>query len=365
LTVVSSASKPNSVHIAFRLPNSNTELLSKAAVILLDTSIWNRLADAKTCAAAETRDLAIALRSRQHAVFPLCDSTIWEVRKQGASLHRTVELMEVLSSNITFRPIEQLYDAEVERFVQYLLTGEFSLLSVSERFGPLLSCLGRGFQLGPLHKAGDASSRLTAAELSQRLDTLTLSSLVGYLKRPEVVLPQLVNQRREVALRRRALARGSVELARRIETEYVARAHLLPRLTSTAKRLSPEQRLLVSQKLRQLPRSRRFRSAIEHVLRFTPAMAASVEMETLGGLDVQRVGGENDFNDLALTVYGLSYAHSFAAVDGWIASLLSLARDKQFPVFVRFAGSLEALKKALEDLQTGRQEDQGVRGVKR
>ena len=312
------------------------------------------MADARTASAIEVRDLAIRLRQHGQAIFPLCDSTIWEVRKQeGVSLTRTVELMELISENISFRSVEQLYDAEMRKFVDYLLSGQFAPLSVGERFGPLLSYIGNGFALQAVSRDKPATSRQMSDTLADKLNDLSLSSLVSYMKRPELPQINVADVRRDVAKRRRELAKGSIELARRIEAEYVGRTHILPRLRSIARQLPPDQRTLLHGKIMALPRSRRFQSAIEHILSFTPSMAASVEMETLGGLDVRRIGGENDFNDLSLAVYGLSYAHHFAAVDGWIASLLSLAKEKQFPVFVQFAGSVEELGSVLDSLQHG------------
>jgi hypothetical protein len=355
LQIAAPNSNSLSAHKTFRLPDWKVDLLSKASIVLLDTSVWNRLADARTSAAVEVRDLAIELRQHGQAVFPLCDSTVWEVRKQdGASLARTVELMELLSENISFRSVGQLYDAEMQKFVEYLLSGQFAPLSISERFGPLLCHIGRSFALQPTDHDDLSVSKQISDTLAQKLTELSLSSLVSYLKRPELPKVSVVDARRDVATRRRTLAKGSIELARRIEAEYVGRTHVLPRLRFIATQLRPDQRTALHEKVLALPRSRRFQSAIEHILRFTPSMAASVEMETLGGLDVQRVGGENDFNDLSLAVYGLSYAHHFAAVDGWIASLLSLAREKQFPVFVQFAGSIDALGSIFEALQHSR-----------
>lgn len=74
-------------------------------------------------------------------------------------------------------------------------------------------------------------------------------------------------------------------------------------------------------------------------------------METLGGLDVQPTGSENDFNDLSLLIYGLSYAHSLAAVDGWVGKLFSMARNR-FAVFAQHAGDLESHGNVLEGIRS-------------
>ena len=114
--------------------------------------------------------------------------------------------------------------------------------------------------------------------------------------------------------------------------------------------LTVEERLVLHRQLHTLPRSRRYKSAVEHILQHMPAMSASVEAQTLGGLDITRATHENDFQDLSITTLAFCYTSTFAAIDRWIKSILVLARDQQYPTGMRFAGSLSELRAELDAL---------------
>ena len=108
------------------------------------------------------------------------------------------------------------------------------------------------------------------------------------------------------------------------------------------------ERLRITSKIDALPRSRRYGSAIEHLLRFTPALAALVEVQTISGLDITRKNSPNDFFDRELLIYALSYSGSFAAIDRWISNLVALSRQGRYSSFYEFANSLEALNSLLD-----------------
>src|SRR3546814_20945172 len=82
------------------------ESLSRRHVVLLDTSVWNRLADGREEGASAIKSKLLRLKDADRIFCPLAAPNIWELRKQaGASLYRTAELMEELRETVGFRPV--------------------------------------------------------------------------------------------------------------------------------------------------------------------------------------------------------------------------------------------------------------------
>lgn len=102
--------------------------------------------------------------------------------------------------------------------------------------------------------------------------------------------------------------------------------------------------------MQNLPKSKKYGSAIEHILGFMPALSAYVETLVLSGLDTNRKDSSNDFFDRELFVYGLSYSEIFSAVDKWICSLASLTKRHKYPSVFQFVGNLDDLDRALEEI---------------
>src|SRR5262245_41120861 len=106
---------------AFSLDSQLLASLARRHVILLDTSVWIRLADCRETLASRVLDRLLQLKNAERVFCPLVPATIWELRKQsGESLLRTADLMETLSENVTFRSLDQIYDSELDSVLDYL-----------------------------------------------------------------------------------------------------------------------------------------------------------------------------------------------------------------------------------------------------
>src|SRR3546814_1885111 len=87
---------------SFQLDSQLVESLSRRHVVLLDTSVWNRLADGREEGASAIKSKLLRLKDAERIFCPLAAPNIWELRKQaGASLYRTAELMEERSEEHT------------------------------------------------------------------------------------------------------------------------------------------------------------------------------------------------------------------------------------------------------------------------
>src|SRR3546814_3418286 len=78
------------------------------------------------------------------------------------------------------------------------------------------------------------------------------------------------------------------------------------------------------------------------MLQFMPALAAEVEVNAISGMDPTRHDSPNDFFDRELLIYALAYSGTFAAIDKWLASLVSHSRRDGFPAFYAYAASLRS-----------------------
>lgn len=330
---------------AFELDSHLLESLSRRHIILLDTSVWIRLSDQRDEIASCVVDKLLRLKNAEKIFCPLAPSTIWEMRKQSdVSLFRTAELMENLSENVTFRSLEQLFDLEVDSFLHYLLTGKFKPLSLAQKFGPVMSYLAPGYRLdSSTSELPHINSLIHSSIRSIRLSTFV--RMLGDKSSPS--FPDRYDMA-SVSKRRRDHAGNSIDLARRFETEVIAKNIVIPLFNKKRLAMDIKDQLRIVSKLDALPKSRRYGSAIEHILRFTPAISASVEVFTISGLDVTRKNSQNDFFDRDLLIYAISYSGTFAAIDKWMASLVSLSKKGSYPAFYVFANSLEALDRQLD-----------------
>src|SRR3546814_6193102 len=116
--------------------------------------------------------------------------------------------------------------------------------------------------------------------------------------------------------------------------------------------MNARDRVLVSSKIVGLPRSKRYDSTIEHMLQFMPALAAEVEVNAISGMDPTRHDSPNDFFDRELLIYALAYSGTFAAIDKWLASLVSHSRRDGFPAFYAYAASLAELEHRLDAIRS-------------
>ena len=333
---------------SFQLDSQLVESLSRRHVVLLDTSVWNRLADGREEAASAIRGKLLRLKDAEKIFCPLAAPNIWELRKQaGASLDRTAELMEQLSENVAFRQRDQLASYEVDAFLAYLLGKPIKPLGISEKFAPLLGYLAPAYELSGTEAVAPHITHL----MHSSVHSMGLTSLIRMLgEKSSPPFPDRYHMA-AASIKRREIAGNSIQVARRVEMENIARSVVLPLIKEKCESMSMRDRLLVSSKIVGLPRSKRYGSAIEHMLQFMPTIAAEVEVNAISGMDTMRRDCSNDFFDRELLIYALAHSGTFAAIDKWLASLVSYSRREGFPAFYAYAASLAELENRLDAIR--------------
>jgi len=336
----------------FDLDKQIIETIEKRYVILLDTSVWIHLADGKTAYAVELRDRLLKLEAQEKIFCPLTPPTIWELRKQSSpTLHRTAELMETLSKNVSFRGLDQIFDYEIASFLEYMRTGKFSPLTTFEKFGSLFSYLAPGFKIESQPNDIPLFDSKFYEHFSSVVKNLKLTQLISMLG--EKSFPNVGTARNQQATNqaRRKIAGNSIEKARRIEIEWIAKNIVIPRFNKQRSKLPIEEQFKILQSVNKLPKTKKYGSAIEHIINFMPAIYALAETYTISALDPNRKDHPNDFFDCQILIYGLSYSAIFSAIDGWIASLVRTSRERsKFPGFFNFAGSLDELDRNIDSM---------------
>ncbi len=332
----------------FQLDSQLVESLSRRHVVLLDTSVWNRLADGREKAASAIRSKLLRLKDAEKIFCPLTAPSIWELRKQaGASLYRTTELMEELSENVVFRQLDQLASYEVDAFLAYLLGNPIKPLGTKEKFAPLLGYLAPAYEFTGAEAVAPHITHL----LHSSVCSIGLTSLVRMLgENSSPPFPDRYHME-AASIRRREVAGNSIQRARRLEMESIARRVVLPLIKEKCESMNARDRVFVSSRIASLPRSKRYDSAIEHMLQFMPSLAARVEVNAISGMDTTRHDSHNDFFDRELLIYALAYSGTFAAIDKWLASLVRQSRHGGFPAFYAYAASLAELEHRLDSIR--------------
>jgi hypothetical protein len=330
---------------------STLETIKQRQVILLDTSVWIRLADGRTSKANELRERLTTLVSKEIVFCPLCAPTIWELRKQKSpSLLRTAEVMEQLSLNVSFRGLDQLFDREVAHLINYLLTREFSPLHPSDKFGPMLSYMDKGVALNI--DFSSSNKEAVQQQLDCVIQNMSITQLVirlGDQSSPNVDTRGCY----QAGSKARAQFVGkSKSKALRVEQEDAARRILIPKFNVQRRRHPMSDQLIMVERMELMPLSKKYGDATGHILNFMPALHAYVQMLTASGFDLNRKDKANDFYDREILVYGLSYSTIFAACDGWIESLVTLSREARYPGVFEFSKNLDELSGLIEKLAT-------------
>lgn len=330
------------------LDQQKIETIEKRKTVLLDINVWIELADGKTTQATKLRDRLLRLHSNERILCPLVAPTIWELRKQSSpSLEHTAELMEVLSLNVSFRGLNQIFDKEIDHFLEYLRTDHFSPLSTSDKYGSLLSYLVPKFKLGSdQDRQSYKQQRLceNLAGITKNISLTQLISLLGAHSFPNVDTARGY----QAASRSLREAMGSVTKIRRVEIENIAQTIIIPKLNAKRSKLPIQEQLIVMQRVKKLPQNKKYGSSIEHILKFMPALSAYIEMLVATGLDTNRKDNPNDFFDREILVYGLSYSTIFASIDSWISSLVNYCRKSKYPGIFAFSGSLSELDQNID-----------------
>jgi len=258
--------------------------------------------------------------------------------------------MEVLSQNITYRNIDQIFNYEIAHFIEYLCTDKFSPLTTYEKYGPILSYLASSFGFESEDEENDIKFKTMYEHLEKITQNMSLTHLISMLGEqscPNMNTPAY----QQTAQNRLKDTNGNLSKARRIETEIILKDIFLPKLKEQCSKFPLDKRLKITCRINELPRSKKYNSAIEHVLNFTPALSAYVEVLTLSGLDPNRKDSANDFFDRELLIYGLSYPTIFASTDKWVYSLIKLAeKEKNYPVLFKFAHDLDQLEQHIDSL---------------
>lgn len=330
---------------SFELEQSTLAILEKSIILIFDTSIWIHLSVGKSQEAIRIRELLLRLRENEEIICPLTFSAILELRKQkGDSLQRTATLMESLSSNVSFRSLDQIFDSEISCFLEYMRSGELPKLSISEKFGPLLCYSSKSFSI-------DSSLTISQEKhLSTICQQISLTDYIQLLGDDSSYKMDCAPAYQKSNISRRKITGKSINKARRIEQEHIARSLVLPKLNEERAKLPIKEQLQITKKIGNLPKSKKHGSAIEYILTFMPALSAFVDVMTFSGLDINRKDSENDFYDREFLIHGLSYPYMFAAVDKWVASLIPFCDDKQGKKSKAFFGSLKELECYLEKI---------------
>lgn len=325
----------------------NIEKLRNRKTFLFDISVWNTLADGED-RSIEVCETLIALRNKGVLFCPLSAPAIWELRKQaGTSFMRTAKLMEELSLNVTFRGIDQLFDYEIAHFIQYLLTDEFTPLSIDELFWPLLSYLSPSFSLINSADQITEEQKIFNDGLSERIQNISLTSLMEILGEKSSPGSKQAPKFQAANIKKREFCKGEKTKMKRIEQEYIANSIILPRFNEMVSILTLEQQSFIINKLDKLPKSKKYGGVLEHMLSFMPSLSSYVKITTVSGYDINRKDTDNDFFDKEILIYGLSYASIFVAFDRWLKDLIGLIRKDGNIGSLCYVGSLHDLKEKL------------------
>lgn len=337
---------------ALTLDNERVEAISRRKSLLLDICVWIAISDDKCKESRNLRNRLRKLVNSEKIFAPLSPPTLWELRKQrGQSFMDCAALMEELSLNITFRSTEQIFENEITNFLNYILKGDFHPLPAISIYGPLQSYLSDKIGITPSSDVPPDEQRRQLIHIFGLLERMGVSEYVRLTGGNSCITPQFDGRIQQANINRRKLAGASTARARRIEQENIARRIVVPKLNKVTRKLPIQSRIEVVKKLDKLPKSRRYKSAIEHVLKFCPALSAYVETMTLSGLDVSRKENPNDFFDRELLVYGLSYPSVFVSFDGWIKSLVDKALQNGVLGGLAFSDSLATLGMQLDVIE--------------
>lgn len=324
-------------------PNQYNQI-SNRKVYVLDTSVWNRLADRKT---KETIDISEQLEKEVNKgkIFcPLTPTNILELRKQtGKSLFRTALLMEKLSLNVAFRQMDQIIDFEIEHFLKYVLTESFVPLSNKELFGSLFSYISPSFKLKNITQE---TYNLSKA-LGEKVKNLSVTEYVTILGEKSFPIYRKTSSYQAQNIKRRNEANGSKNKMRRIEIEYIAKNIVVPKLNSKRSLLPIKDQLLIVQKVKNLPMHKKYGTVIDRVLPFLPLVSAYIDIMTVSGYDINRKDNDNDFFDREIMIYALSYSGVFSAIDKGIKDIMNMVTKEGNIGGLCYVSSLKELKEKL------------------
>jgi len=334
------------------LDDERAEVISHRKSILFDVGVWISLSDGKCEESRVIRNRVRKLVRTEKVFAPLCPPSLWELRKQqGKSLAKCTELMEEFSLNISFRSAEQIFENEIVNFLNYILSGQPYPLPAKSVYGPLLCYLSDKIDITPSPDVPLEEQRNQIMHIRSSLERMGVSEYVRLTGGGSCPFPQLDGRFQQASINRRKLANASTNWARRIEQENIALSVILPKLNRARRKLPITLQAEVFRKIEELRKSRRYKSAIEHILRFCPALSAYVETMTLSELDISRKDNPNDFFDKELVVYGLSYPSIFTSFDGWIKSLVDMALQHGVLGGLAFSSSLSSLGVQLEAIE--------------
>src|SRR3546814_20161769 len=124
---------------SFQLDSQLVESLSRRHVVLLDTSVWNRLADGREEGASAIKSKLLRLNDAERNFCTLAAPNIWELRKQaGPSLYLKAELMEGLSDNVVYRPVDQLASYDGVAVLAYPFGNPIKPLRIKQNVPPFI-----------------------------------------------------------------------------------------------------------------------------------------------------------------------------------------------------------------------------------
>jgi hypothetical protein len=236
-----------------QLNKCTLDAIDRRKTVLLDTSVWICLSDCKTKDATEVRRRLERLVDSGMIFCPLTPTNILELRKQSnPSLRTTAQLMEQLSLNVTFRGLNQLFEAEIANFLSYLQTDVFHPLSNSEKYGPIFSYLSKGFSVVGEPPNGRCSEyEIMCRHAISVVQNMSLTQLIQMLgEKSFPAYDEQLGRYQSTAIERRLAAGGCVAKTRKIEFEFIAEKIIIPKLARLQDQMSISDRIRIIQKIK-------------------------------------------------------------------------------------------------------------------
>jgi len=114
--------------VIFKLDKQLLETIENRSAVVLDTNVWIDIADERNSIAKDIENRLIELCNKEVIFCPISAPIIWELRKQNFdSAMRVGQLMELLSLSVSFRSLDEIFDAELTIVIQFWFFVEYFL----------------------------------------------------------------------------------------------------------------------------------------------------------------------------------------------------------------------------------------------
>ncbi len=285
-------------------------------VVLMDMNVWIDLAEASTEQGARLREKLQDLVSGAMVFCPLTASLIWELYRQSfSSALRVAALMEEFSLNISFASTEEIFTAEVDAVFEEIRRGSRPAVDPSVLFVPVIA------HIAELPFSTRLLMRTDQAIAGQALKGIGLVELCKMTRQAFSMEEGPVPALAATSLRRKEIAGGSKEKARRIEEEAALRNFVTPRFIELSRSLPLPAHLEMLRRVEELPRDR-YRGAAGHLLKSMPSITQYVNVFLVIGQDPGRKDKASYFFDIELMTAPLAHSDIFVSWDRWIRPIV-------------------------------------------